>query len=88
MPAESERPPVRALQAVASPHESARVVRAVVRDAAKQAARDERDRLGCHASDYAVGRMVEAAIAVVLGERFLPDDRRPWIDCPSREAAE
>lgn len=39
--------------------------RGAVHDAARQAARDERDRLGAAVSDYVCGRLCEAVLAVV-----------------------
>jgi hypothetical protein len=44
-------------------------------DAARQAARDERDRLGVAVSDYVCGRLAEAVLAVIEGRpvNVVPD---------------
>jgi hypothetical protein len=56
-----------------------------VHDAARQAARDERDRLGIQLSDYACGRITEAVLAVV--EHRPLDEPTPAIDVDSEELA-
>lgn len=55
----------------------------VLHDAARQAARDERDRLGVRLSDYACGRITEAVLAVIE-HRALDEPAAP-IDCASEE---
>lgn len=40
-------------------------MRTQLHDAAKQAARDERDRLGNTTSDYVIGRIVEAVLTAL-----------------------
>lgn len=52
-------------------------------DACRQAARDERDRLGVNVSDYVCGRITEAVLAVVE-QRPLELDPDP-IDVDSEE---
>ena len=52
---------------------------AALHDAARQAALDERDRLGVTLSDYATGRIVEAALAVI--ERQPAPAVEPVVDC-------
>jgi len=52
-------------------------------DAARQAALDERDRVAPDLSDYIVGRIVEAAIAVL--ERRPPPPRPRSINVHSQE---
>lgn len=52
-------------------------------DACRQAALDERDRLGAAVSDYVCGRLTEAVLAVVE-HRPLELEPDP-IDCPSEE---
>jgi hypothetical protein len=54
-----------------------------IHDAARQAARDERDRLGVTVSDYVCGRLTEAVLAVVEG-RDIELDPDP-IDVESEE---
>ena len=56
-----------------------------LREAVKQAARDERDRLGCQASDYAIGCIVEAVITVITHAPPEPPPRPPHIDVDSWE---
>ena len=48
-------------------------MRTAVHDAAKAAAIAERDRLGTPVSDYVVGRLTEAALAVALNEPAPPE---------------
>lgn len=52
-------------------------------DACRQAARDERDRLGSPISDYVCGRICEAVLAVV--EHRPLDPPVDPIDCDSEE---
>ena len=51
-----------------------RAVVTAIHDAARQAALDERDRLGAAVSDYVCGRICEAVLAVI--------ERRPLEDAP------
>lgn len=46
--------------------------RSAIRDAAKQAAVDECERLGSNASRYVIGRIVEAVLAVVEQRPIAP----------------
>jgi microcompartment protein CcmL/EutN len=54
-----------------------------VHDAARQAARDERDRLGVHVSDYVCGRLAEVVLAVA--ERRPPEAEPAAIDVDATE---
>jgi hypothetical protein len=60
-------------------------VRTTLRDAARQAALDERDRLGVQVNDYVVGRIVEAALAVITGQP--PEPEAAVLDLEGREVA-
>jgi hypothetical protein len=55
-----------------------------IHDAARQAARDERDRLGAPVSDYVCGRIAEAVIAVIEHRPPPPEPAVP-MDVPSTE---
>lgn len=55
-------------------------------EAGRQAALDERDRLHSQASDYVIGRCVEAYAAVVEGRPI--EDPDAFIDVDSSEAAQ
>lgn len=61
------------------------VVAGSLRDAAKQAALDERDRLEAPITNYAVGRIVEAALAVYEGRPTAQADPPETYDVDSVE---
>ena len=72
-----------ALLELVGPHVIRPESRGAVHDAARQAARDERDRLGATVSDYVCGRLTEAVLAVA--EHRPLDEPDPPIDVDSEE---
>jgi hypothetical protein len=54
-----------------------------IHDAARQAARDERDRLGVAISDYVCGRLAEVVLAVA--EHRIPEPPAPAVDVDATE---